>query len=166
MSEFVIRNERKEYSDKVGWDTQDMFVAACNKVGYTCVKTNENQDINEHIDYIVTRTNNTTTSIDIKGGNHPKTIWVEFYNVLGYEGWLYGKAELIGFDMPELSAFVIVDRKELLELCNEIVEKVFVTKQEATRKLYQRKGRRDVISRLELTDLMKLKSYKLLKYAR
>ena len=164
MSQFVIRQERKEYSDKIGLETQDMFVAACNKVGYTCTKTSDNQDINEHIDYYITRKNNTKTSVDVKGGNHPKVIWVEFYNVQGYEGWLHGKAELIAFDMPELSAFVIVDRKELLELCEKIVEKVFVPKQEATRKLYQRKGRRDVISRLELTDLMKLKSYKLLKY--
>lgn len=163
---YSVNKNRKDYSDKIGDDTQNLFVKSCENVGYVCEKTKEEVDIKEHIDYYIARKDNTKTSVDVKGGNHPKVIWVEFNNVNGEKGWIYGKAEHIAFDMPELSAFVIVDRVELSELCEVIVEKVFVTKQEATRKLYQRKGRRDVISRLELTDLMKLKSYKLLKYAK
>jgi len=50
-------------------------------------------------------------------------------------------------------------------LSEQIVEPVFVTKQEATRKYYQREGRQDVISRLELTDLQRLVSFKVLHYA-
>lgn len=163
---FSVNKDRKDYSDKIGSETQNNFVKACESVGYVCSKSTELVDIKEHIDYYITRKNNTKTSVDVKGGNHPKVIWVEFNNVNGEKGWLYGKAELIAFDMPELSGFVIVETKELQEVCDIIVEKVFVTKQEATRKLYQRNGRRDVISRLELTDIMKLKSYKLLKYAK
>lgn len=165
MSEhFVLNDNKKDHSNKVGLDTQDMFVMACQSVGYTCEKSSNNVDLYDHIDYFVKRTNNTITSVDVKGGNHPTIIWIEFKNVAGYAGWLYGKAEMIAFDMPELNGFVIVERKELADLCEEIVEKVFVPKTEATRKLYSRKGRKDVISRLHLTDLMKLKSYRLLKY--
>lgn len=162
---YYVNKPRKDYSEKVGNDTQNNFVKACESVGYVCKKTTDEVDIKEHIDYYIVRKNNTKTSVDVKGGNYTKVIWVEFNNVKGETGWLYGKAEKIAFDMPELSGFVVVDRKELLSLCDEIVEKVFVSKKDATRKLYQREGRRDVISRLELTDLMKLKSYKLLKYA-
>ena len=166
MSEnFEISSERKEYSTAIGKETENNFIKACESVGYKCYKTDDRRDIYEHIDFIIERSNGTKTSVDVKGANHPLTIWIEFKNVLGYDGWLYGKAELIVFDMPELKGFVIVDRKELIELCDNIVEKVFVSKEEATRKLYTRKGRKDVISRLHLTDLMKLKSYKLLKYA-
>jgi hypothetical protein len=101
----------------------------------------------------------------VKGGNHPNTIWVEFKNVNGDAGWMYGKAEYIAFDMPEMGGFVMVRTNELRNLCEAIVEPVFVTKQEATRKFYQRDGRQDVISRLELQDLQTLVSFKVLNYA-
>ena len=128
------------------------------------MKSDRDTDIYDHIDYFVARIND-ETSVDVKGGNHPSTIWVEFKNVHGNEGWLYGKAEYIAFDMPELGGFVMVGRRELARLSEKIVEPVFVTKQEATRKYYQRAGRQDVISRLELDDIKKLVSFKILKYA-
>jgi len=90
---------------------------------------------------------------------------VEFKNVKGDNGWMYGKAEYIAFDMPEVGGFVMVRTQELARLCEKIVEPVFVTKQEATRKYYQREGRQDVISRLELQDIQRLISFKVLNYA-
>jgi hypothetical protein len=78
---------------------------------------------------------------------------------------MYGKAEYIAFDMPEVGGFVMVRTNELRNLCEAIVEPIFVTKQEATRKFYQRDGRQDVISRLELQDLQTLVSFKVLNYA-
>jgi hypothetical protein len=59
----------------------------------------------------------------------------------------------------------MVRTSELARLAEKIVEPVFVTKQDATRKYYQRAGRQDIISRLELTDLQRLVSYKILNYA-
>jgi hypothetical protein len=160
----MISKERLEYSNEFGGRVEQMFVSACQKVGYVCEKTDDNTDMYLHIDYIVYRNNNTKTSVDVKGGNHPNVIWVEFKNVNGNDGWMFGSAEIIAFDMPELFGFCIVNRKELLEWCYQNVEKVFVVKKEATRKLYQRKDRKDVISRLELSDIQKLSSYRLLKY--
>lgn len=160
----MISNERRVYSNQVGDLTAQRFVDACEAIGYTCEKSDRNTDIYDHIDYFVTRLNG-TTSVDVKGGNHPNTIWVEFKNVHGNNGWLYGKAEYIAFDMPELGGFVMVGRKELARRCEQIVDPTFVTKQEATRKYYQRAGRQDVISRLELPDIQNLVSFKVLKYA-
>jgi hypothetical protein len=160
----MISKERRQYSNQVGDLTAQRFVDACEAIGYTCEKSDRDTDIYDHIDYFVTRVND-MTSVDVKGGNHPSTIWVEFKNVHGNDGWLYGKAEYIAFDMPELGGFVMVGRRELARLSEKIVEPVFVTKQEATRKYYQRAGRQDVISRLELGDIQRLVSFKILKYA-
>jgi hypothetical protein len=160
----MISNERRQYSNQVGDITAKRFVEACEAIGYACTKSDRNTDIYDHIDYFVTRQND-ETSVDVKGGNHPNTIWVEFKNVNGDHGWLYGKAEFIAFDMPELGGFVMVRTSELARLAENIVEPVFVTKHEATRKYYRRAGRKDVISRLELDDLQQLVSFKVLKYA-
>jgi hypothetical protein len=160
----MVSNERRKYSNQMGDITAQRFVEACEAIGYSCEKSDRNTDIYDHIDYFVTRLQG-TTSVDVKGGNHPNTIWVEFKNVHGNDGWLYGKAEYIAFDMPELGGFVMVRTSELARLSEQIVEPVFVTKQEATRKYYQREGRQDVISRLELTDLQRLVSFKVLHYA-
>ena len=160
----MVSKERRQYSNQVGDLTAQRFVEACEAIGYSCEKSDRNTDIYDHIDYFVTRLND-ETSVDVKGGNHPNTIWVEFKNVNGDAGWLYGKAQYIAFDMPELGGFVMVRTSELARLSEKIVEPVFVTKQEATRKWYQRAGRQDIISRLELQDLEKLVSFKILKYA-
>ena len=160
-----VSEERRIYSNKVGSDTENMFVQACEAFGYKCEKTDTQTDIYLHIDYYINRTDGSATSVDVKGGNYLNTIWVEFKNVCGSDGWVYGDAEFIAFDMPELFGFVMVKRKELVEHCEKIVEKVFVPKYQATRKLYQRAGRKDVISRLEITDLQEINSYKIIKYA-
>ena len=160
----MVSKERRQYSNQVGDITAQRFVEACEAIGYSCEKSDRNTDIYDHIDYFVTRLQG-TTSVDVKGGNHPNTIWVEFKNVNGDAGWMYGKAEYIAFDMPEVGGFVMVRTNELRNLCEKIVEPVFGTKQEATRKWYQREGRKDIISRLELKDLQQLVSFKVLNYA-
>lgn len=160
----MVSKERRQYSNQVGDITAQRFVEACEAIGYSCEKSDRNTDIYDHIDYFVTRLQG-TTSVDVKGGNHPNTIWVEFKNVNGDAGWMYGKAEYIAFDMPEVGGFVMVRTGELRNLCEAIVEPIFVTKKEATRKFYQREGRQDVISRIELQDLQTLVSFKILNYA-
>jgi len=162
----MINQERRDYSNRIGKETEKMFEEACSVIGYKCRKTDDNTDIYQHIDFWITKDTGVETSVDVKGGNHPDCIWVEFKNVRGDNGWLYGSAKYIAFDMPEEQGFVVVSRSELLNYCEKSVEKVFVEKKEATRKLYTRAkyGRKDVISRLELEDLKKLTTYKLVRY--
>ena len=78
---------------------------------------------------------------------------------------MYGKADWIAFELPEVCGFVMVLREELASLAEEIVEPVFVDKKDADRKYYQRKDRLDVISRLWLDDLNRCPSYNVLPYA-
>lgn len=159
----IISNNRKEYSDNIGKKSEQLFVQACNKIGYKCIKTDKNTDIYDHIDFYVERPDG-TTSVDVKGNNTINCIWVEFKNVKGNDGWLYGKSKYIAFDMPELNGFVLVNRNELKNRCEDIVENVFVSKSEAFKKLYTRLGRMDVISQIRLKDISDLKSYKIINY--
>lgn len=150
----MLEKERIEYSEKIGKEAVSLFISACHAFGYKLVKTSDHTDIYDHIDYFITRPDGSQTSVDIKGGNKIDEIWVEFKNVQGYDGWVLGRAELIAFDMPEKKGFYIVKRKDLFSLSRSIVEKVFVQKNEAFRKLYRRKGRKDVITKIHLDNLL------------
>jgi hypothetical protein len=160
----MVRKERRDYSWKEGMKTENLFIKACHKIGYKTRTTSKEVDIKKHIDFYVDRPNGTTTSVDVKGGNHPHVIWVEFRNVNGYKGWMYGEAEYIAFQMPELDGFCLVERTDLLQVCREIVIPQYTDKHNAHRKLYQRKGRKDVLTKLHLPDIKMCKTYKLIKY--
>jgi len=83
-----VSNERRQYSNQVGDITAKRFVEACEAIGYSCEKSDRNTDIYDHIDYFVTRLND-ETSVDVKGGNHPNTIWVEVKKVNGEKAAAY-----------------------------------------------------------------------------
>jgi hypothetical protein len=165
----VVSQHRRTYSNQQGNESVRRFLDACNAIGYETRKASRKEDIYDHIDYWVKRRNYNNekieSGVDIKGCNHPECVWIEFKNVNGNKGWMYGKAEFIAFDIPEIGGFAVVQRKDLAEYAERVVEMVFVSKSEATRKLYQRAGRQDVISRIHLEDLQKIKSFKLLRYA-
>jgi hypothetical protein len=161
----TYNTKRRESSNNMGNTSQTLFVNACEKINYKCIPSTIEDDMYSHIDYYVETPEGRLISVDVKGGNKLDEIWVEFNNVRGNHGWLYGKATYIAFDMPELNGFVIVGRNELRERCEGIVDKVFVSKNEALKKWYQRKDRFDIISKIHLTDIEDLKSYRLIKYA-
>lgn len=150
----MLTQERILHSNKLGKESVRLFIDACESYGYKLVKSSDSIDMFDHIDYFISRPDGTKTSVDIKGGNKIDEIWVEFKNVSGKDGWVLGKAELIAFDMPEKGGFYIVNRKELFSLSRSIVEKIFVPKEQAYRKLYRRIGRKDVITKLHLDNLL------------
>ena len=165
---FVTKG-RREYSNRQGNESVRRFIDACRAIGYETRKSSREEDIFDHIDYWVKRRNykneQIESGVDVKGGNSPECVWIEFKNVNGDNGWMYGEAEFIAFEMPEENGFVVVRRQELADYAELVVEETFVPKAEAYRKLYQRAGRQDVISLLYLDDLKELKSYKVLRYA-
>lgn len=115
------------------------------------------EDILEHWDILYG-----TKKYDIKA---PKRInrhnnysmqftWVEFQNVNGANGWIYGKADYIAFDF--LNRWVIVSR---IELKNMILSKIKVRKiMLKTQNVepyipYRRKNRRDIIILVPVKDI-------------
>ena len=123
-------------------------------------KSTKQEDIHMHVDYWYD-----DEGVDVKGNNLPDEIWVEFKNVRGDKGWLFGEATTIAFDMPELAGFVVVDREELKDYCKEHVDfSTTVPKSQAYKKCYSRKDREDLITYLVLDDLQKLDSYHVVGY--
>lgn len=87
-------------------------------------------------------------------------IWLEFKNVNGHHGWLFGKSELIAFEMN--NHFAIFPRKQLILWCEENIDLSNKTlfASEAYKKSYTRNGRKDIISFIYFEDIAELKHIK------
>ena len=118
-----------------------------------------------HVDYWLAYDGEGRWGVDVKGNNLPDEIWVEFMNVRGNPGWLYGGASIIAFDMPEVGGFVIVNRQDLADYCERTVEDTIVSdKRDAYMKKYRRNDRQDLITKLKLLDLNKIESFRIWEY--
>ncbi len=123
-------------------------------------KSSRAEDIFMHVDFW-----HGDIGVDVKGNNLPDEIWIEFKNVRGEPGWVFGEATYIAFDMPELHGFALVERQELQNYCRQNVDfSGLVAKQDAYKKCYQRKDREDLITKLILQDLQELKSFTITEY--
>lgn len=161
-----MNKSRRRYSNATGRVAEVRFVRSARNKGLHVTKSSHTEDIHDHIDYwLAMSSNGNRWGVDVKGNNLPDEIWCEFKNVRGNDGWMYGGATIIAFDMPEEGGFAIVDREELAFFCEEHVSKEVVTdKQEAYLKRYTRKDREDVITILKLHDLKSLMSYRVWDY--
>lgn len=161
----AVSKNRKRYSNATGRCAEVRFVRAARNKGLLVTKSSHTEDIHEHIDYWLAIKDGGKWGVDVKGNNLPDQIWVEFKNVRGNPGWLYGGATIIAFDMPEEGGFSIVDRQELAFFCEKHVkDEVVSNKSEAYLKKYTRKDREDVISILKLHDIKNLVSYRVWEY--
>ena len=162
----MVSNARRRSSHRIGYLAELRFVRAARAKGLLVTKSSRNEDVNEHIDYwLAMDIAGSKWGVDVKGGNLPDEIWVEFKNVGGNPGWMYGGATIIAFDMPEEGGFSVVDREELAFFCEKHVANEFVTdKKDAYLKRYTRKDRADVISILKLHDIKSLVSYRVWEY--
>ena len=116
----------------------------------------------DHIDYFAKK-NGTRISFDVKARKKnsrndsdvdDNLVWVEFKNVSGKNGWLYGKSTCIAFEREH--DFVIVKRSLLLNFCENKVEKNKVSfSRDALYKQYTRDGRKDLLSIVKMQDIMK-----------
>jgi len=138
---------------------------AAEAMGLTLTKSTQFEDRHRHVDFWMSFDGKGYWGVDVKGNNMPDEIWVEFKNVSGDTGWLYGDAKIIAFEMPEAGGFSVVNRDELAFFCEKHVSKeVAKNKDDAYLKLYTRKDRKDVITKLYLSDIQTLKSYRVWKY--
>ena len=163
----MVSKERRRYSAQRGKISHQRFVTACefNKK-YKTRNSSRQEDMKDHVDVWVERRDGKEYGVDVKGGTTYDTVWVEFKNVRGDKGWLYGKASYIAFDMPEEGGFLVVPREELRKYAEKHVTKEFVDKKNAYKKLYQRKERKDVITKLNVADIKSIKNFSLLRYYR
>ena len=160
-----MKESRRRYSSKTGWVAETRFKRAAEELGLKVMKSRSSEDIHMHVDYWLSFEGGSNHGVDVKGNNLPDEIWCEFKNVNGSPGWMYGHSSIIAFDMPEEGGFCVVDTKDLKKYCEDHVEDVMVTdKADAYKKKYQRKNREDVITRINLSDLKSISSYRIWKY--
>lgn len=166
QKKMAVSKSRKRYSNATGRCAEVRFVRAARHKGLLVTKSSHTEDIHEHIDYWLAMSDSGGRwGVDVKGNNLPDEIWIEFQNVRGNPGWLYGGATIIAFDMPEEGGFSVVDRQELALFCEKHVKNEAVTdKKMAYLRRYSRKDRDDIISILKLHDIKSLVSYRVWEY--
>ena len=121
----------------MGWElflaagrVDEAFVAKqlVSHLGGTIDVATQEVDIQDHIDFWWRKPDNAVVGIDVKGmrkrsRSDPRPdndiTWLEFQNVLGARGWLYGKAKYIAFRRIGLTAFV--DRVTLASYAERLV---------------------------------------------
>jgi hypothetical protein len=155
--------ERRLQSKYVGNLSEKAFVDACLLQDWIVMKGSRAQDIHDHVDYIVT-TKTETFSVDVKTAQDQELIWIEIKNVNGALGWLYGKADRIAFYTSVLMKIIMVDREELKEYVHKNTIKELRPKGEALHHLYQRAGRRDILTQIPLAALFTFASLNIIRH--
>jgi hypothetical protein len=148
---------------KHGEEAEETFAELAELNGYYIEESTNYSNIVEHIDfYLASKRGLDDFSVDVKARKKSRRnntwyddqmVWVEFHNVAGKKGWLYGEADKIAFEREK--DFVIVDRVALTKFCEKAVAPIFVKNvNEALYKIYRRKTRKDVISMVLMTDIV------------
>jgi hypothetical protein len=135
------------------------FAIEAAKRGCDPQKTGAAED-KKHVDWHIT-INGKRTTCDSKArkalrrGQPVQDEWIllEYRNVAGNKGWLFGEAEWISFEQSD--CFILCPRQELVKLWDEIVDMTILAKssEDAKGTIYSRPDRLDVISHVQNTDV-------------
>ncbi|MFS1430435.1 hypothetical protein LMH73_025800 [Vibrio splendidus] len=141
-----------------GLSSEATFRDLAMKRGFTVFGATKNQNIYDHIDFFL-EFKGRRFSVDVKAMKRVQrhsnkrngdALWIEFQNVIGNKGWIHGKQDFIAFEFED--RFVLVKRHELLGYAvaslDSFDERVN-SPHNALYKLYQRKGRSDLITLIE-----------------
>jgi hypothetical protein len=162
----AVSKSRYAYSMAKKANSEYRFECSAKGLGFDVLKSNSHDDMFLHIDFYISYDGAGPWGVDVKRESTSDEIWCEFKNVRGDDGWMYGKAKIIAYDMPELSGFVIVDRTDLMSWCEDnIPYEYVVSKHDAYKKRYTREGRKDEITRITLVDISSLSTYRVWPYA-
>lgn len=122
-----------------------------------CIESNDNEDINQHIDL------KQIIGVDVKGlkkinreDDEPNEHfhWVEFKNVNGDNGWLYGDADFFAFET--IDYFFIVERMKLKQFVESKCKLKIWCPSPALYELYRREGRNEVLTLIKTIDIAAL----------
>jgi hypothetical protein len=150
---------------EMGRRAEGLFARLAQRRGWLVVPAPRDADIREHWDFELNK-DGRKLKVEVKALKrsarrddqmNEEWVWIEFRNVRGEIGWLFGKADWIAFETE--ASFVIVKRLDLYELVRKIVDRTTKaeTTEEAKYKTYTRKGRADEITQIQLADILKIK---------
>lgn len=158
----IVQNKTSKYvqSWAEGDKAESLFVRVAKDKGWNVTPATREQNIYEHWDYLLSNGQG-QIKVDVKAAKRlnradlntqHEWLWVEIQGITGHKGWLYGHANYICFQW--FDTFWMVKRKDLVKKVEELVEWEYVTqKHEAYYRLYQRKGRKDLISLIRYSDI-------------
>jgi single-stranded-DNA-specific exonuclease len=146
-----------------GENAHSRFEEIAKQKGFDVSQSSKEEDIKDHIDCFILK-DNKKASVDVKAMKKSKRndkevnaewVWIEYVNVMGDKGWLYGKADIIAFEQPE--GFIVANRNQLKDLCEEKVpfiiesENLALSPQTAQYKLYKRG--KDWMTQIHVDDI-------------
>lgn len=152
----VYRNKYDNDGDnaKTGYEAEDAFFLACQHYDeYSDISpATEDENVLEHIDFKAKKFG----SVDVKSKKEAfdqGQIWIEHTNVVGEKGWLYGGARYIAFDWGD--HFRMVPLEWLQITVNKLTKnaKEVKHKNAALYNWYQRKGRKDWLTKVTAEDI-------------
>lgn len=153
-----ISKEFLNYSRKTGSSGENLFSKVAKDRGFSVKNPTEDENMKSHIDFWITK-NGKTNSVDVKGlkkSIDDGEVWIEFKNVRGDNGWLYGDADFIAFQLQD--SFLLVNRLSLIDIVESKVNfNVYADKQNALYKLYTRGHRDDQLTKIKVDDLFECK---------
>lgn len=157
----------KEYY-KYGDEAEQRFVKSLQVYGFKNKKSSDYDDIHNHWDYIV----DFPFKVDVKSSKrfnkeniHPNDAYVvlEIKNVHGNKGSIYGDADFFAYELHDY--FVLVCTKVLRLWIATSVDMGNYTGhvRDSYKKVYTRKGRKDLMTILPLDAIKKMSSSIILK---
>ena len=153
---------KDERAWKMGKDIEsNRFKRVLSLIDPNIRKATHEEDQRSHIDY-----HTVFGTVDVKAmkrvarSGHKQTeyLWVEFRNVQGMNGWLYGEQKWIALEKED--GFLFVTREDLKNLAIEKCDtKTYVSNaRDALYKMYSRDNAEDVISMIKYSDLKSIPS--------
>jgi len=147
---------------EMGQNAEKSFSFCAEARGFKVTKSSFNDEMN-HIDFYIQSPENVKVSVDVKSRKkinraddkvNDDLIWIEFKNVQGRNGWLYGKADFICFERE--NDFIMVNRKSLAKLSEKLVDTSLINVHRSAPLYtgYQRKNRKDLLSLIKITDII------------
>ena len=150
------------YADSMarGREAEERFVRVAEARGLTVAHSRKKDDMFKHIDYLVID-GDKGMQVDVKARKRitradtapqDEEIWLEIKNVGGNPGWVYSKGH-VAFEIVE--GFVIISKEKLQWIIDEYCDDNMVrTAGEALFHLYNRKGRKDLLTRVRLSTII------------
>jgi hypothetical protein len=150
---------RHDGSTELGQNAETRFEAMLQSKGSTFRRANRHEDMFQHWDFLAT-VNEQSYKIEVKSMKRarrsdvqvdPTLVYVEFLNVIGNPGWLYGQADLIALEQP--TGFVVVQRKNLVVVAERLTNDEWANRPTLYKK-YRRKDRPlECVSVLHISDI-------------
>ena len=161
----IIYQHKYDYQGKakaIGDKAVNLIEMMAEARRYEVKKASKQEDCKDHFDYRFLK-DGKTIKVEVKAmkrisrsddTDQDTWIWVEFKNVVGDLGWLYGKADYVAFEMRD--SFLFVDRKDLVKVSEKVVDMTDIVKSpfDAKRKCYHRRNRPDeLVAMIHITDI-------------